>query len=74
MEEKKCGGNCACKSACNCADKSVKAMGSPAFPGGLIVYELAIVIMLLLFICIKLYDVEEFINLESLKKDLDLAK
>lgn len=74
MEEKKCVGNCACKSGCNCVDKPIKPICPPAFPGSLIVYELAIVIMLLLFICIKLYDEEEPTNLKSLKTDLDLAK
>jgi hypothetical protein len=71
MEEIKCGGNCACKSTCNCVDKSVKPIGSPAFPGSLLVYELAIVIMLLLFICIKFYDEEGSTYHKPLEKDLD---
>lgn len=70
MEEKKCESKCACKCAC----KSVKSTGLPAFLGSIIVYELAIVVILLLYICINLCDVEEPLNLKPLKKDLDLAQ
>lgn len=57
MEEKKC----------EC--KSMNSMGSPLFFGGLIAYELAVVIILLLFIHIDLDDLKETFNNKSLKKE-----
>jgi len=57
MEEKKCK----CKSS--------NPMVSPTFMGGLLVYELAVVVILLLFIHIDLDELKETLKKKSLNTD-----
>ncbi|HWQ73068.1 MAG TPA: hypothetical protein VN370_12215 [Desulfitobacteriaceae bacterium] len=62
MEEKKC----ACKSS--------NPMVSSTFMGGLLVYELAVVIIILLFIHIDLDELKETLKHKSLNKDSSPAE
>lgn len=52
-----------------CKCKSSNSMETPSFLGGLIAYELAVIIILLLFLHIDLDDLKENLNQESLKKE-----
>jgi hypothetical protein len=57
-----------------CECKSLNNIGSPSLIGGLIAYELAVVVILLLFIHIDLDDLKETLNQESSKKESDQEK
>ncbi|MDD2234922.1 MAG: hypothetical protein PHZ11_00650 [Desulfitobacteriaceae bacterium] len=52
-----------------CKCKSSNFTATPSFLGGLIAYQLAVIIILLLFLHIDFNDIKENLKQESLKKE-----